>query len=72
VEVTFEGPVPQFPPLPGVQAHPAGPNALRFEVSGSVGPVISALAGHPVTALTSREPSLEEIFLHHYDGHASR
>ena len=22
----------------------------------------------PVTALTSREPSLEEIFLHHYDG----
>jgi ABC-2 type transport system ATP-binding protein len=72
VEVTFEGPVPQFPPLPGVQAHPAGPNALRFEVSGSVGPVISALAGHPVTALSSREPSLEEIFLHHYDGHASR
>ena len=70
VEVTFSDRVPQLPPLPGVQVNPAGPNALRFEVSGSVGPVINALAGHPVTALISREPSLEEIFMHHYDGHA--
>jgi hypothetical protein len=36
-------------------------------VSGSIGPLIEALAAHPVVALTSREPSLEEIFLHHYD-----
>jgi len=72
VDVTFSDRVPQLPPLPGVQVNPAGPNALRFEVSGSVGPVINALAGHPVTALVSREPSLEEIFMHHYDGHASR
>jgi ABC-2 type transport system ATP-binding protein len=72
VEVTFSDRVPQLPPLPGVQVNPAGPNALRFEVSGSVGPVINALAGHPVTALVSREPSLEEIFMHHYDGHAGR
>jgi ABC-2 type transport system ATP-binding protein len=70
VEVTFSDRAPQLPPLPGVQVNPAGPNALRFEVSGSVGPVINALAGHPVTALVSREPSLEEIFMHHYDGHA--
>jgi ABC-2 type transport system ATP-binding protein len=71
VEVTFSDRVPQLPPLPGVQVNQAGPNALRFEVSGSVGPVINALAGHLVTALVSREPSLEEIFMHHYDGHAS-
>jgi len=70
VDVTFSDGVPQLPLLPGVQVSPAGPNALRFEVSGSVGPVINALAGHPVTALISREPSLEEIFMHHYDGHA--
>jgi ABC-2 type transport system ATP-binding protein len=68
VEVTFTGPAPELPPLTGVQAESAGPNALRFEVSGSVGPLIAALAGHPVATLTSREPSLEEIFLHHYDG----
>jgi polyether ionophore transport system ATP-binding protein len=67
VEVTFAGNVPQLPPLPGVQVENAGPNALRFEVPGSVGPLIAALAGHPVATLTSREPSLEEIFLHHYD-----
>jgi polyether ionophore transport system ATP-binding protein len=70
VDVTFSDRAPQLPSLPGVQVNPAGPNALRFEVSGSVGPVINALAGHPVTALVSREPSLEEIFMHHYDGHA--
>ncbi len=76
MDVTFEGQAPELPPLPGVQVQQAGPNALRFEVTGSVGPIVTALAGHPVTALVSREPSLEEIFLHHYDGqgngHASR
>jgi ABC-2 type transport system ATP-binding protein len=53
----------------------AGPNALRFEVSGSVQPLIEALAGAPVATLVSREPSLEEIFLHHYEstnGHGRR
>jgi ABC-2 type transport system ATP-binding protein len=75
VEVTFVGQVPELPPLAGVHVQSAGPNALRFEVSGSVGPLIAALAEHPVMTLSSREPSLEEIFLHHYDGsdaHASR
>jgi ABC-2 type transport system ATP-binding protein len=68
VEVTFAGPAPTLAPLPGVKVERAGANALRFEVSGSVGPLIEALAGHQVATLTSREPSLEEIFMHHYDG----
>jgi ABC-2 type transport system ATP-binding protein len=68
VEVTFTGPTPDLPELPGVKMHSAGPHALRFEVSESIGPLIAALAEHPVATLTSREPSLEEIFLHHYDG----
>ncbi len=68
VEVTFEGPAPELPPLEGVDVVRAGPSALRCEVSGSIGPLIAALGQHPVVALTSREPSLEEIFLHHYDG----
>ncbi len=55
-------------PSPACHVADAGPNALRLEVSGSVGPLIAALAGHAVIALTSREPSLEEIFLHHYEG----
>ena len=53
-----------------VIAGTSGANALRCEVTGSVGPLIAALADYPVAALTSREPSLEEIFLHHYDTRA--
>jgi ABC-2 type transport system ATP-binding protein len=67
VEITFAGPAPKLDGLPGVTAVAAGENALRCEVTGSIGPLIAALADHPVVALTSREPSLEEIFLHHYD-----
>jgi ABC-2 type transport system ATP-binding protein len=72
VEVTFTGPAPQLPQLPGVRVASAGPSTLRFEVSGSIGPLIAALDGHPVASLTSREPSLEEIFLHHYDSSDGR
>ncbi len=67
VEVTFEGPAPDLPALEGVDVVRAGPSTLRCEVTGSIGPLIAALGQHPVVALTSREPSLEEIFLHHYD-----
>jgi len=67
VEVTFDGRVPDLPALPGVDVERAGPNALRFEVSGSVGPLIAALAEYPLVSLESRKPSLEEIFLHHYE-----
>ena len=70
--MTFAGTVPELEPLPGVEVASAGANALRFEVSGGIGPLIAALAEHPVATLTSREPSLEEIFLHHYDGSAGR
>jgi ABC-2 type transport system ATP-binding protein len=68
VEVTFEDSAPDLGSLPGVHLVPAGPNAVRYEVMGAIGPLIAALAEHPVVSLTSREPSLEEIFLHHYDG----
>jgi ABC-2 type transport system ATP-binding protein len=67
VEVTFDGPAPQLPELPGVHVATAGANSLRCEVTGGVGPLIAALADYPVRSLISREPSLEEIFLHHYD-----
>jgi ABC-2 type transport system ATP-binding protein len=66
VEVTFPGPAPQLPPLPGVAVQAVGASGLRMQTTEGVGPVIAALAGHPVATLISREPSLEEIFLHHY------
>ena len=67
IEVTFGGPAPRLPTLAGVSVTRAGPNTLHCEVSGEVGPLIASLADHRVLTLSSREPSLEEIFLHHYD-----
>ena len=66
VEVTFAGDPPELPPMPGITATPTGSHSIRFEVTGPIAPLIAALAGLPVTSLTSREPSLEEIFVHHY------
>ncbi len=72
VDVTFPGQVPVLPALPGVSViEMVAPNALRFEVRGQIAPLIAALAPHGVLTLHSREPSLEEIFLHHYGGHVS-
>ncbi len=68
VEVSFAGLRPELPTLPGVKVAAVGPSTIQFEVSGSIGPLIHELAKYPVATLTSREPSLEEIFLHHYDG----
>ncbi len=67
IEVTFVGQAPHLEPPPGVEVTSAGPDTLLFEVAGDVGPLIAELARYPVASLTSREPSLEEIFLHHYD-----
>jgi ABC-2 type transport system ATP-binding protein len=72
IEVTFEGAAPSLDGLPGVRVATAGANALRIEVTGSVQPLLERLARERVLALESREPSLEEVFLHHYedrDGH---
>jgi ABC-2 type transport system ATP-binding protein len=67
VDVTFEGPVPEIPTLPDVHMTVVGPNALRFEVYGPIRPLIAALSQYPIATLISREPSLEEIFLHQYN-----
>jgi len=68
VEVTFAGTPPDLGDLPGVRVASAGSNTLHLEVTGSPQPLLAALATRDVVDLTSREPSLEEIFLHHYDG----
>ena len=66
VDVTFARFPSGLDSFAGVAVEHVGPNALRFEVSGNIGPLLDALAGKDVLSLTSREPSLEEIFLHHY------
>jgi ABC-2 type transport system ATP-binding protein len=66
VEVSFDGDTPTLPGLRDVSVTAVGPNALRIEVTGPIAPLIDQLAGLPITSLVSREPSLEEIFVHHY------
>ena len=68
IEVTFTEPAPHLREIPGVRVDSTGPDGLRFQTTVGPGPVIEALAGHDVATLVSREPSLEEIFLHHYAG----
>jgi ABC-2 type transport system ATP-binding protein len=72
VEATFDGPPPELVLPEGVTSTAVGENALRFDVRGPVGPLIDRLAGTGVIALVSREPSLEELFLAHYDRRRER
>ena len=71
LEVTFAGTAPELPPIRGVHVERDGTHTLRLEVApGEVGAAINALAGLAIVSLTSHEPSLEEIFLHHYGARA--
>jgi polyether ionophore transport system ATP-binding protein len=70
IEATFGGATPGPPRLDGVHTERAGEHALRFELTGPVGPLLRWLGEQDVASLESREPSLEEIFLHHYSGTA--
>ena len=67
VEATFDGPPPDLVLPDGVTPTRVGESAVRFDVRGPVGPLLDRLAGTGVIALVSREPSLEELFLAHYD-----
>jgi ABC-2 type transport system ATP-binding protein len=71
--VAYTGTPPELSTVPGVAAaEPAGPGRLRFALTGPPGPVLRVLAAAEVTALTVREPSLEEIFLDYYGDRAGR
>lgn len=69
VEVEFAGAAEPrlFAGLPGVEDVQANHHRVTFTVRGSLEGVTDALAGHHVVNLTSREPSLEEIFLTYYE-----
>ena len=67
VDVTFHGAAPDLVGVAGVAVLERQPSALRLEVHGPVGPLITALGSCQVETLSTHEPSLEEVFLHHYD-----
>ena len=47
VLVRFAGPAPTIDALEGVSVSEAGPNSLRFEVTGQIHPLLEALAVSP-------------------------
>jgi len=62
----MDGSVPDVRGVAGVSAVEVEGNHLRCSVTGSVEPLLRALAAAGVRHLVSREPSLEELFLAHY------
>ena len=66
VEAELDGPVPDLTRVPGIGGVHVTGNRVSCEVTGSIEPLLQALAGSGVRHLLSREPSLEELFLAHY------
>ena len=66
IDIQFDGPPPDLSTVPGVTHITVQGNRVRCQVTGSVEPLLSVLAGAGVHHLLSREPSLEELFLAHY------
>jgi ABC-type multidrug transport system ATPase subunit len=71
VELTFSGPVATavFEPIPGVSDVSASDDVITMRVSGPIGAVIAAAAGHGLVDVVSREPNLEDVFLAQYGDH---
>jgi ABC-2 type transport system ATP-binding protein len=66
VEAEMDGRVPNLKRLPGVHGVEVHGKHISCQVTGSMEPLLAALAKAGVRRLTSREPSLEELFLAHY------
>jgi len=69
VKVRFAKPVPRadFSDLPGIQLlDGTNDQKLRFQVEGSIDPLVKALAKHKVLSMETSHLTLEEIFLAYY------
>ncbi len=68
IEVQTVQPVPGLAQLPGVHGLSAEGDRIRFEVEpAELDTVLARLSRAGVTALTCTPPTLEELFLRHYD-----
>lgn len=66
VHATFDGPVPDLTAIAGVERVRVDGNSVECEVTGPIEPLLRALADAGVARMTTREPSLEELFVSHY------
>jgi ABC-2 type transport system ATP-binding protein len=66
VEAEVDGIMPDLAGVPGVSGVTVDGTRVTCHVTGSIEPLLRVLAAADVRHLTSREPSLEELFLAHY------
>lgn len=66
IEAAFTGKAPDVSDVPGVKNVQLVGRTLRCQVHGSIEPLLRRLAATDIKKLTSREPSLEELFLSLY------
>ncbi len=66
LEIDSDDGLPDLATVPGVSAVERTPAGIRVQMTGSVAPLLAALGRCEVTALRSREASLEEVFLGYY------
>ena len=71
INITFRGPPPDLSSVTGLEVVTADGETITGRLTGSMEPLLKALAPFQVVQLLSREPSLEELFLAHY-GSATR
>lgn len=66
VHATFDGPAPDLTGVAGVAKAVVDGRSVECEVTGAVEPLLRALADAGAVRMTTREPSLEELFVSHY------
>jgi ABC-2 type transport system ATP-binding protein len=72
VRAEFAASVPDVSRLDGVSNVMVDGRTMECDVSGSMQPLLRALADASVMHMTTREPSLEELFVSHYgDGYSA-
>jgi ABC-2 type transport system ATP-binding protein len=66
VRAHLDGPVPDLSLLDGVSNVVVDGQVVDCDVSGTMEPLLQTLAAAGVSRMTTREPSLEELFMAHY------
>lgn len=69
VHAQLDGPVPDLAGVDGVSHVVVDGQTVECDVTGSIQPLLRALTDAGIDHLTTREPSLEELFLSHYGEH---
>jgi polyether ionophore transport system ATP-binding protein len=71
VHAELDGPMPDLSGLDGVSNVVLNGRAVECDVAGSMQPLLQAFAAAGISRLTTREPSLEELFMSQYGDDAA-